>query len=359
MPLEMNTLRSAFGWWSYLIRTRNNTCKLWWKRAGCLLQTLLHFHFKWQVLCTINQKTMLRGSTLSLTKAFKEWEHGCPFPFLLSWHNLSRCLTQAEIHKRVFSLTWPLLPFPLGKLSWQLSVPFHLWFSLLGTLGTAQLSLDSRFLQIRLCWNIWWSHVQKAKALWWLLFFLRFMLRRKEGVWGELGRERVSWLWFIILLNEMGSVTLPFRSRGCWLLTACTSSSVGAAAVLTDGRNSMWKVKSLSQNAPLWYRSCVWLSFTLWSHFALRTLLLNSASCTAGQRLSLLTSMSENEQTQNFSRCYVGQLSGILTIHAWIIPLAQRSKHFCQKLLNQFSLLLHQKVSLKHTQMSVFTHNHW
>lgn len=93
MSLEMNTLRSAFGWLSYHRRTRNDTCKLWLKRAGCLLQTLLHFHFKWEVLCTINQRGMLRGSTLWLSKAFKEWEHGCSFPFPLPWHNLSRCLT--------------------------------------------------------------------------------------------------------------------------------------------------------------------------------------------------------------------------------------------------------------------------
>lgn len=78
-----------------------------------------------------------------------------------------------------------------------------------------------------------------------------------------------------------------------------------------------------------------------------------------GSISSLLTSMSENEQTQNFFRCCcVMQLSGTLRIHIQIVPLSQRSKHVCQKLLNQFSLLLLQKVSLKHTQMSVFTHNH-
>lgn len=60
MSLEMNTLRSVFGWLSYHVRTRNDTCKLWLKRAGCLLQTLLHFHFKWEVLCTINQRGILR-----------------------------------------------------------------------------------------------------------------------------------------------------------------------------------------------------------------------------------------------------------------------------------------------------------
>ena len=226
-------------------------------------------------------------------------------------------------------------------------MPFLLWLSLLGTLGTAQLPLDSRCLQVRLSWDIWWSCIQKAKLLCCLPFFLRLMWWGKKGVWGELGRERESWLWFIILLNVMGSVALPFRSRGWWLLAACTCSTVGPAAVLIDGRKFMWKVKSLSQNALLWYQSCVWLFFTLWSNFALRRLLLNSKSCTAGQHLSLLTRMSDNEQSQNFSRCCVVQLSGPLTIHIWIIPLAQRSKHFCQKLLNQFSLLLHQKSLLK------------
>lgn len=64
-----------------LIRTRNDPCKLWLKRIGLWLQILAHFNFKRGVLCTTNQKGMLRGSTLSLSKAFKEWEHGYHFPF--------------------------------------------------------------------------------------------------------------------------------------------------------------------------------------------------------------------------------------------------------------------------------------
>lgn len=113
-------------------------------------------------------------------------------------------------------------------------------------------------------------------------------------------------------------------------------------------RNYMWKVKSLSQNALLWCWSSIWLFFTFWSNSELRRLLPNSGSCTAGQHLSLLTGMSEKEKTQNFSRgCWVVQLGGSLTVHIWITHLAHRSKHFCQNLLNQFSLLLHQKSLLK------------
>lgn len=55
------------------------------------------------------------------------------------------------------------------------------------------------------------------------------VMKQERSVRAAGKRERVL---AKILLNVMGSVVLPFRSKGWWLLTSCACSSVEASAVL-------------------------------------------------------------------------------------------------------------------------------
>lgn len=210
------------------IRTRNDPCKVWLKRTGVLLQFLVNFHFKREVLCITNQEGMLRGSTLPL----KEWKHGYHFPFPSHGIIYQGVQLQAEAQGCLVS-HWPLLLlFLLGSF-----LVFFLCHFICDSVSWEAWELHIFLLSpysFRLSWGIWWSHVQKAKLLSWWPFVLRLMWWRKKSMWGQLGREAGSCLCFVILLNVMGSVALPFRSKGWWLLTSCTCSSVEAAAVIVE-----------------------------------------------------------------------------------------------------------------------------
>lgn len=211
-----------------LIRTRNDPCKVWLKRTGVLLQFLVDFHFKREVLCITNQEGMLRGSTLPL----KEWKHGYHFPFPSHGIIYQGVQLQAEAQGCLVS-HWPLLLlFLLGSFL-VLFLCHFICDSVSWKAWELHIFLLSPF-SFRLSWGIWWSHVQKAKLLSWWPFVLRLMWWRKKSMWGQLGREAGSCLCFVILLNVMGSVALPFRSKGWWLLTSCTCSSVEAAAVIVE-----------------------------------------------------------------------------------------------------------------------------
>lgn len=226
-----------------------------------------------------------------------------PLPLSIPWHNLSRCLA-AGWNTRVSCLSpgpccyfssWEPFLSSFYAISFVIQSPGNCtsssWLRIpSGCPGTYEGSMFKK-LSCSLGGPLFWGWCDEAR-------------KECEGNWEE--REglgcglKSSWMWWGLWCChlEQGMVVTHIL-----LMQQCRSSC----------RNYMWKVKSLSQNALLWYWSSIWLFFTFWSNSELRRLLPNSGNCTAGQHLSLLTGLSEKEKTQNFSRgCCVVQLSGSL-----------------------------------------------